>query len=539
MVFYKICIDFIRENQPLLYSHFIIIIIFFGLAAGFIPWVMNRVKDIKSKHDLKDFVFKIVLFALLFLPIFLSKMYTQSILFPRWNKYVRSKLFELYLDKNKVEFKESDVSADIVTLFEVSEQTSLIFNWVATIFVPVIVSIVCMNIYLYFINPVIGTFCTCTTILIIYYLLSNISYVSDMYLQKHIHYKNMLSTLDNTYTNLFNVYLNNKTKDTVENNFKIEQHYESKINSHTFNLLRFALVLRFISYLFIVFTLSYIYYKSKDELPDQFYTIITFLIFYVSRVDELTESVPLYISKIAGLRLHEPLFQTRSITYEPFNEIQGDIKFDNVSFGYNDMITIHKFNMDVKRGQRIGIIGETGTGKTTLMKLLLNFYKPSEGTIYIDGKDLKTIDPEYVRKSMYYINQRTMLFNDTLLNNLRYGTSFTEQEVSDFVRKYDLESVFNQSGEDWLNTMVETNGSNISLGMQKVIFLVRGLLHKAPIYLIDEPFTSIDENSRAKVLRLLDEETKGKTVLIITHDQNGLDKMLDSFVLLKKSKNES
>ena len=173
------------------------------------------------------------------------------------------------------------------------------------------------------------------------------------------------------------------------------------------------------------------------------------------------------------------------------------------------------------------------------MKLLLNFYKPSEGTIYIDGKDLKAIDPEYVRKSMYYINQRTMLFNDTLLNNLRYGTSFTEQEVSDFVRKYDLESVFNQSGENWLNTMVETNGSNISLGMQKVIFLVRGLLHKAPIYLIDEPFTSIDENSRTKVLRLLDEETKGKTVLIITHDQNGLDKMLDSFVLLKKSKNES
>ena len=127
-----------------------------------------------------------------------------------------------------------------------------------------------------------------------------------------------------------------------------------------------------------------------------------------------------------------------------------------------------------------------------------------------------------------------MLFNDTLLNNLRYGTMCTEEEVVAMLKKYDLESVFNQRGDDWLYTPVETNGSNISMGMQKVIFLVRGMLHKAPLYLIDEPFTSIDAHSRSKVLRLMAEETRGKTVLIITHDHEGLDQLLDETIVLKK-----
>ena len=535
MVFYKICIDFIREHQPLLYGHLAVTVVFFGLAVGIVPWVMNTIKDIKSKTQFKAFFYKVLLFALCILPLFLIKMYTQNILFPKWNKYVRSKLFELYLEKNTTNFKESDVSADIVTLFEVAEQTSLIFNWFATIFVPVVISILCINVYMYFVDPVIGFLCTCTTFLIAFQLITNIAHVSNMYLEKHIHYKSMLSTLDNTYTNLFNVYLNNKISDTVQNNQKIEENYETKINTSAYSLLSFALVLRMISYVFVLLILCYIYIQSKETLPDSFYTIMTLIFFYVSRVDELTESVPLYLSKIVGLSLHEHLFKPEQLTYEPFSDLKGDIRFDHITFGYNTSATIQDFSLHVKPGQRIGIVGETGTGKTTLMKLLLKFYKPSQGTILIDGKDLQTIDPVELRKQVYYINQRTMLFNDSLLNNLRYGTTCTEDDVREFIHKYNLESVFNQRGDQWLHTKVETNGSNISMGMQKVIFLVRGMLHRAPVYLIDEPFTSIDDASRAKVLRLIDEETKGKTVLVITHDKEGLDQMFDHMVRLTKT----
>jgi len=538
MVFYEICVDFIQQHQPLLYSHLLIIIIFFGLAVGLVPWIMNNIKEMKTKEEFKSFCIKVFIIAIFILPIFLAKMYTQNVIFPKWTKFVRSRLVEMYLEKNKIEFKDANVSSDIVTLFEVAEQTNIIFNWMITIFVPVIISVLCLNAYMYFIDPVIGFMCTCTTALIAYYLLLKIESMSRLYQEKQVHYKNMISQLDNTYTNLFNVYLNDKIGDTVEQNNAIECEYESKINKSSFQVIRFAFILRFFSYLFIMATLFYIYMRSKTSLPESFYTIMTLIFFYVSRVDELTESVPLYLSKIVELKLHEPMFRVPVLAFEPFSEIKGDIRFDNVSFGYNETQTIQNFSLEVKAGQRVGIIGETGTGKTTLMKLLLKFYTPSSGDIYMDGRNLNTIHPDDIRKQMYYINQRTMLFNDSLLNNLRYGTLCTEEEVVAFLKRYDLESVFQQRGEDWLTTPVETNGSNISMGMQKVIFLVRGMLHKAPLYLIDEPFTSIDANSRSKVLRLMDEETRGKTVLIITHDHEGLDDILDETIVLQKIKNE-
>ena len=535
MVFYDICVDFIHKHQPLLYTHLAIIIVFFGLAVGLVPWVMNNIKEMKSKVEFRSFCIKVFIIAILILPIFLARMYTQSILFPKWTRFVRSRLVELYLEKNKIEFKDANVSSDIVTLFEVADQTNIIFNWVATMFLPVIISVLCLNVYMYFIDPIIGFMCTCSTFLIGYYLLLKINSMTKLYTEKQVHYKTMISQLDNTYTNLFNVYLNNKISDTVEQNNNIESEYESKINTSSYQIMKFAFILRFISYLFILFTLVYIYLRCKTDLPDSFYTIMTLIFFYVSRIDELTESVPLYLSKIVELKIHEPMFQVPVISFEPFDAIQGDIRFENVSFGYNSTQTIRDFTMDVKSGQRVGVIGETGTGKTTLMKLLLKFYTPSSGNIFIDGRNLNTIHPDDIRKQMYYINQRTMLFNDTLLNNLRYGTLCTEEEVVAMLKKYDLESVFNQRGDDWLYTPVETNGSNISMGMQKVIFLVRGMLHKAPLYLIDEPFTSIDAHSRSKVLRLMAEETRGKTVLIITHDHEGLDQLLDETIVLKKN----
>ena len=118
-----------------------------------------------------------------------------------------------------------------------------------------------------------------------------------------------------------------------------------------------------------------------------------------------------------------------------------------------------------------------------------------------------------------------------ILNNMRYGNDATDEEVLRVLLDYDLLKVF---GPDVtaLDKVVEKNGANISMGMQKTIFLVRGVLKDCSVFVFDEPFSGIDQRTRESVLRMIDERTKGKTVLVITHDRAGLETILDKMIEL-------
>jgi ABC-type multidrug transport system fused ATPase/permease subunit len=212
-------------------------------------------------------------------------------------------------------------------------------------------------------------------------------------------------------------------------------------------------------------------------------------------------------------------------------KFQGNIKIDNISFKYDksDSHIFKDFSLDINQGERLGILGKTGKGKSTLMKLLLNFYKLEKGDIYFDGVNLNDINIDDLRKNINYINQKTNLFNDTILNNMKYGNGKDDSYIINFLQKYDLLRVFNSTN---LQTLVEKNGSNLSLGIQKVIFLVRGLLKDSKIVIIDEPFSSIDQQTRSSVSKMIDETTKGKTVIVITHDEEGLEHILDEMITL-------
>jgi ATP-binding cassette subfamily B protein len=118
-----------------------------------------------------------------------------------------------------------------------------------------------------------------------------------------------------------------------------------------------------------------------------------------------------------------------------------------------------------------------------------------------------------------------MLFNDTIMNNIKYGNHVSDDDVIRLLQKYDL-THFDP------HMVVEKNGSNISLGTQKIIFLIRGILKKSDVYIFDEPFTSIDPKTRESVLTMIDECTQHKTTIIITHDMDGIGAILDRVVEL-------
>jgi ABC-type multidrug transport system fused ATPase/permease subunit len=198
------------------------------------------------------------------------------------------------------------------------------------------------------------------------------------------------------------------------------------------------------------------------------------------------------------------------------------ITFRDVCFRYNDdgKWVLNNFSIDIPAGDKIALFSQSGFGKTTSMKILLGFYKPQQGQILLDGKPLSNFSKKDVRSAINYINQRTLLLHDSILNNMKYGNTKSTDYIIKLLKKYNLLKIFCSDGMNCLDKIVERNGTNISLGMQKVIYLVRGILKdNVKVYIFDEPLTSIDPDTRESVLNMIKDETGNKTVIIITHDK--------------------
>ena len=205
---------------------------------------------------------------------------------------------------------------------------------------------------------------------------------------------------------------------------------------------------------------------------------------------------------------------------QKYNQIQsGSIHIVNLSFGYNQKKILKDVNLIIKNKEKIALIGKSGSGKTTLSKLLINLH-PYEGNIFIDNKNIKQINNTTLRNNIIYINQRTVLFEKSVLENMMYGNNYSKDDVIHFLNKYDLKNIFDNLPNDIYET-VRVNGGNLSMGMQKIIILVRGILKSknAHILIIDEPLASLDQKTIIKVLSMIKNECNSKTLLIITHDK--------------------
>ncbi len=509
--------------------------IFYIFTVIVFPILISKLTYIMENVRLSVLITCLVVIAVLGVSVYFIKIKLEHALFPEFIKHIRSNLVRYYLNKNKVNFQDANVTSDINKLQELTEHVHRIMIWIITILIPIVIITCILNIYMFYISPVLGVINLICNISVFYYANLEFSKLYEAFHKTVRHRDNMLEKLDNTYTNLFNIYLNNQIEHTIDKNNQIEDEYASLIKTYNKTIVKFTTFCRIILYLFFIFSVLYIYKTKTDN--SNFYSTVMVIGLYNSRVDSVIDELPNTLNKIFNLKNESHLYEFTSLETNPCPAVKGHIEIKNVSFAYKSQPNIlTQFSLEIKPGERIGITGKTGSGKSTLIKLLLRFYSPKEGVLLLDGKDIQELNPDDIRKHMYYINQKTMLFNDTILENIRYGTQVSDTDVYDFLKTYNLLTVFQKESGDTdtncLSLMVNTNGSNISMGMQKVIFLVRGMLNRAPIYFIDEPFTSIDGNTRNAVQHMIDVETKGKTVLIITHDINGLDTILDRIIPL-------
>ena len=199
-------------------------------------------------------------------------------------------------------------------------------------------------------------------------------------------------------------------------------------------------------------------------------------------------------------------------------EVKGHVEFKNVYFGYEEGKNILKdINIEAKPGETVAIVGPTGAGKTTTINLLARFYDVTKGEVLIDGKNIKDIEKDSLRNSLGIVLQDTVLFNESVMENIRYGKlDATDEEVIEAAKLADAHSFIKRLPEGY-QTILNEDASNISKGQAQLINIARVILNNPEILVLDEATSNVDTRMEVKIQKAMNKLLEGRTSFVIAH----------------------
>ncbi len=239
-------------------------------------------------------------------------------------------------------------------------------------------------------------------------------------------------------------------------------------------------------------------------------------------LNEITNQFNVIQSALAGA---ERVFAAMDEPTEPYETgtplteaVHGDVRFENVTFGYEpEKPVLKNITLYAKPGQKIALVGSTGAGKTTIINLLTRFYDIQEGSITVDGRDIRDIPLRELRDSMALVLQDTHLFTGTVRDNIRYGRlDATDAQVEAAARLANAHSFIRRLPQGY-ETMLTADGANLSQGQRQLLSIARAALADPPIMILDEATSSIDTRTEKLIEKGMDRLMEGRTVFVIAH----------------------
>lgn len=217
------------------------------------------------------------------------------------------------------------------------------------------------------------------------------------------------------------------------------------------------------------------------------------------------------------------------------SNVRGHVEFRDVVFHYPEQTTaaLKNINFSIKPGEHVGIIGAVGSGKTTVQRLLMNLYEPSSGAILLDGTDVRQIDPGDLRRNIGVVQQRPQLFYGSVRQNITMGNEMAPERA--VLKAAELSGVmeFLRDTQHGLDTQVGERGEALSGGQQQAVAVARALLYDPPVIIMDEPTASMDPASETRLMKHLNNLTRDRTVILITHKGTMLN-IVDRLVLMDR-----
>ena len=257
-----------------------------------------------------------------------------------------------------------------------------------------------------------------------------------------------------------------------------------------------------------------------------YFNAVIWPIMAVSELIDMTSRGKASLQRIGELLDAKQMVTDREGVSELTN-VRGDIEFRNLTFRYPDgeYDALKKVSFTIKAGENVGLVGKTGSGKTTLVDLILRTYNVPDGSVFIDGKDINDVSIRSVRAACAYVPQDNFLFSDTIENNIAFGVpGYDHSQIANAARLADVDGNIKEFQLGY-ETVLGERGVTVSGGQKQRISIARALLKNAPILILDDSVSAVDTRTEETILSNLHETRAGKTTILIAHRISTIAKM--------------
>jgi ABC-type multidrug transport system fused ATPase/permease subunit len=532
--------EFVKQNKTLVSAYFLSSIIGLILETVVISKILSQIYEKKKLdfYSIRDFILVFILLKF----ATTIKNYIYDMMTPLFQRFLKTHIFNSILDKYKVNYKDLNIGYVLYNFETMTKEFNELLIDILHDYVPVFFSLIISIIYLFWLNLTVGFISLIGVILFIIMITTRIKGGINKSHEQHKIAIQDSEHIQDKINNLFNIYVSGTENDEKLNYSELKD----ILQRATFENYFYYTVTSIYTSVILIILILIVFLKIKDA-PN----IVLILIVFTHLLDHIKKSSTImsYFIGMLGYSGHSDKFlkEISSSTTEledqnkgsKVQNLNGPVKFNNVNFSYSDKTDnlFDNLSLTVNKNEKIAIFGRSGTGKSTLIKLLYGFYDINGGNITIGGVNIKTMNIDDLRRNMTMSTQTVKIFEGSVLENILYGSNYT---MSDLLSMYgNLLKIFSKL-ENGLDTKLFVNGSNVSGGQKQIISVLRALLKNTPIVILDEPTVGLDEKTKGSFLDVI-KSIKNKTIIIITHDKDiikHVDKMYElisgKLMLIKK-----
>jgi subfamily B ATP-binding cassette protein MsbA len=477
--------------------------------------------------------------------------YIESIMIPNINEFIVNYLYRNILLKYENQFEELELGKLISRIIHIPHNIRNIISEFCIIILPRGLTIFCINIYFFYLSWKLGVISVVLLLLFFYFNLKYLYECGNLSRKKYSidEIKNQL--IQDKISNLYSIYSSGNLEKEI-NEYK--DNYKNLTTSFRNNLtcvLNSTIttsILLIILFVTLNGTTAYLYFKKEISFTCLMAILIT-TIYYIPCITTINSTMP-YLMEYYGviLKLDNFIEDLSKVGVDHKNKHRNEpkkkpIKMKSPSITIKNLMfkfpntnkeLFNNFNLSIKHYEKISITGPSGNGKSTILKLIMGYYKVPDNTIFIDDIDINHYNLSELRSKISYVNQNTRLFNTTILKNIQYGNDFTREDILKLCKKLDIENIF-QNLENGLDTNVGVNGEQLSGGQKQMIHILRCIGKKNKIVILDEPTSAIDKYNTKNIVKALEEISKDCTLILITHDDD-INHLVDRIIHIDEGK---
>jgi len=549
----KIFYLFVNEYKFTIFVYILCTILAFPLESIIVPQIYSHFFEVlnnKTKIDvfIKYFVMIVILLVIVNIAN-CSTTYIESFMIPNLNEYIINYIFKNLLKKYENSYGDIELGKIITRIITIPQYLKAMITEFCIWIFPRVIAIFIINIYFFVLNWKLGLVSLILVIIffyINYYYFIKCSIYSN---QRHILFEEKNQDTQDKLSNSYSIYSTGSLKKEILNYSNNTKLYTNKFKENLFCLNKSTIITSLlIVILFVVLNSFSVYLFMKKELSfTNLIAIFITIIYYTPCIITINSTIPdliqYYGSLMAVDDFIEELYNIDILNKNNndkdekilLNINSGNIVINNLKFGYNINENIfNNFYLTIKDNEKVAIVGASGNGKSTLIKLIMGYYKINNDMIYINGKDINNYTLNDLRKQISYVNQNNKLFNMTIMENIQYGNNISCEEIINLCREIKVDNIF-KNLKNGFDTVAGIEGNNLSGGQRQIIHILRCICQKNKIVILDEPTSAIDKKNTINVINAIKKLSKNSTLILITHDESILS-IVDRIITLDAGK---